>query len=287
MSKIGVLIDISEKVNFATGSKHEPKHPLTPVPLYRAIQKLSSHHRYLHQLFLYADSPKGKDDLSLVVRVKAAQSTKVVTVMFPDITGVKSIVNQLFPHSNALENEMIEIDKGVKGLFKRTLHEKDSVGFDANIHCECALIASFNIDPPPPMWPFTYIGVSKLSCGPCNLWMKAFNATHHQQYHTRGTHGKWYGGWAMPDTTPYEAMVETLTQSVVDAYTEHASSTVTRKIGLSDSTEAQGTVTDFLFPFEKITRRASETTFDRGKRFKGEPTVGLGSLPFEESKLEE
>lgn len=65
------------------------------------------------------------------------------------------------------------------------------------VHCECTLIAHFEtIHSGPP--PFSYIGVSKLSCRGCHAWIQAFNAAGGRQYHTQGTHGKWDFPWAMP-----------------------------------------------------------------------------------------
>ena len=46
--------------------------------------------------------------------------------------------------------------------------------------------------------PFSYIGVSKLSCYPCSLWIEGFNLLQAQRFYTKGSHGKWYVPWIMP-----------------------------------------------------------------------------------------
>ncbi|KAG0634242.1 hypothetical protein HOY80DRAFT_1099887 [Tuber brumale] len=46
--------------------------------------------------------------------------------------------------------------------------------------------------------PFSYIGLSKLSCGACRLWLEAFNKVGQWTFYTRGSHGKWYWPWGMP-----------------------------------------------------------------------------------------
>ena len=46
---------------------------------------------------------------------------------------------------------------------------------------------------------FTYIGVSKLSCTPCQLWIQGYNSLSGPSFYTRGSHGKWYWPWAMPE----------------------------------------------------------------------------------------
>jgi OTT_1508-like deaminase len=72
-------------------------------------------------------------------------------------------------------------------------------------HCECRLISYLTNMNSEDSWnkipAFSYIGVSKLSCGPCYNWIKAFNSLGGPQFYTRGTHGKWYPSWVMP-TTP-------------------------------------------------------------------------------------
>ena len=65
-------------------------------------------------------------------------------------------------------------------------------------HCECALISFLennkNYGPV-----FGHIGVSKLSCKPCYLWIESLNETKKDiRYETRGCHNKWYKGWRMP-----------------------------------------------------------------------------------------
>lgn len=77
-----------------------------------------------------------------------------------------------------------------------------SASYLGMVHCECALIAFLETDTAN-RWsaipPFSYIGVSKLSCRACHCWIKAFNALGGRKYYTRGSHSKWYFSWAMPE----------------------------------------------------------------------------------------
>jgi len=43
-----------------------------------------------------------------------------------------------------------------------------------------------------------YIGVSKLSCGPCNIFLKTLNKARGANFAVHNTHAKWYPGWGMP-----------------------------------------------------------------------------------------
>ena len=45
---------------------------------------------------------------------------------------------------------------------------------------------------------FSYIGVSKLSCSPCQIWMDCYNDERKVRFYTRGSHGKWYWPWGLP-----------------------------------------------------------------------------------------
>jgi len=45
---------------------------------------------------------------------------------------------------------------------------------------------------------FSYLGVSKLSCSPCQAWIEAYNRRDELKFYTRGSHGKWYWPWAIP-----------------------------------------------------------------------------------------
>jgi hypothetical protein len=65
------------------------------------------------------------------------------------------------------------------------------------VHYECALISYLHRNPSVPA--FSYIGVSKLSCKPCHLWLSAYNRhANSGHYYTKGSHDKWYLGWKTP-----------------------------------------------------------------------------------------
>lgn len=79
-------------------------------------------------------------------------------------------------------------------------HYSQSTSYSCPIHCECSLIAHLekNRDAQNCTPAFSYIGVSKLSCLPCSLWICAFNKRGGRQYRTRGSHGKWCWPWGAP-----------------------------------------------------------------------------------------
>lgn len=91
------------------------------------------------------------------------------------------------------------------------------------VHCECRLIQYLQTrqgnqwDNVPP---FSYIGVSKLSCGACRIWMEAFNEQSGRKFYTRGSHrdGKWYWPWGVPQAGEGEGVANLMVQKVLDEY---------------------------------------------------------------------
>jgi len=46
--------------------------------------------------------------------------------------------------------------------------------------------------------PFSYLGVFKLSCRVCPMWIQVLNDQGGLRFYTRGTHGNWYWLWGLP-----------------------------------------------------------------------------------------
>lgn len=155
---------------------------LVPVPLFRAIEKLTSHHRHILLLFAYATSVDGRNDLDsyLKILVRPMEKTPPIVVV-PNIPGVESALRPFMPKGMNLDTEVDLIKSSMQTQLGIVLDEDNPTSFEGIVHCECALIAKFNEAPHPP-GPMTYIGVSKLSCAACYAWIQAFNATHKAKY---------------------------------------------------------------------------------------------------------
>lgn len=167
-------------------------------PLRRALEKLTSHHRHFMQLVSSVASPRLNRIFTFASKIAA------VPECFEDITRFT------LPHGvSAWRNVVAEIcvdnpelleDDATMNRVSRDLDTKLS-GYDQTpcVHCECALAAHYErhrgATTTPP---FGYIGVSKLSCMPCHLWLRALAASTGRNYNTRGTNGKWYRGWRTP-----------------------------------------------------------------------------------------
>lgn len=165
---------------------------MTPFRLRRAIEKLTTQHRQIHVLLRFAHSPRLRPAFLLPLSVIAIPSPPRVAITLPSTpldwqSLIEAVCNgHLMTSDTWLTDEVMKLSARFPGG-----------RYYGVVHCECALIAHFETTRTDPA-PFSYIGVSKLSCRGCNAWIQAFNAAGGPQYHTQGTHGKWYFPWAMP-----------------------------------------------------------------------------------------
>lgn len=106
------------------------------------------------------------------------------------------------------------------------------------VHCECSLIEYLETkdgsswDKVPP---YNYIGVSKLSCCACHLWIEAFNELDGRTFFTKGSHGKWYWPWGMPEMG--ERIEELMVEKVTSQYLAYLQAHNHQRRG-SDSSDA-------------------------------------------------
>lgn len=194
----------------------------------------------------------------------------------PKIPVINEIIDHYLdkPDEKLLESEFDLVETGLKTLDMVTLDQEgnvkkgnknpkvvlsqtEDVFVEGAVHCECYLIDILNIDPAPKNWPIKYIGVSKLSCGACHAWIRAFNETHTGTFQTRGTHGRWYPRWAMPPfsvgTPKAQEMRDRMKKFVGDAYRSHTRDGVmVRDIVLSDSSEADRGYQAVFWDYEEM-----------------------------------
>lgn len=117
-------------------------------------------------------------------------------------------------------------------------------GVAATIHCECAMVAYLYQNAA--FQAFSYIGVSKLCCKACHYWIEAFNCTMSTIFRTRGSHDKWYGGWARPGLSKAanQGKVDAMFLAFVDGELckHQLGKRMARKCGASDSSGSHETM---------------------------------------------
>lgn len=168
-------------------------------PLRRALEKVTSHHRYFTELVGFANSPRLHRFFTLTSTVAVVPDSfdAIQRYRLPDGHDTwHSILSEICNDST------LSLSKVASSLHTAL----GGVDQDPYVHSECALVAYYETHratgvPPP----FSYIGVSKLSCMPCHLWIKVLSQRTGRSYYTRGAHGKWYRGWRAPNLGPVRA----------------------------------------------------------------------------------
>ncbi|KAG0124781.1 hypothetical protein HOY82DRAFT_633631, partial [Tuber indicum] len=180
-----------------------------PFPLRRALEKLTSLPRHIESLLGFAHSPRLRPALQYQLSISAVPKM-TQTVKLPASTEEwKSFVDvachKRYDFRKAHAVELVE--------------KFGSRQWVCPVHCECALIQYFHSrrgdqwDRVPPV---NYIGVSKLSCSACHIWIEAFNDRSGRKFYTGGSHGKWYWPWGVPRAEG--PAVELMVQRVRDKY---------------------------------------------------------------------
>lgn len=155
-------------------------------------------------------------------------TTKVVRV--PSPSGKKiplptsTAAWQSFLTSTCASTDIVEEDSWIERESER-LHNKYK-GHPSKPcgHSECSLVAYLETthDLTPPL---SYIGISKLCCIACTLWLTQFNARGGRQYYTRSTHSKWYFPWTPPKISGQPKLLGELTTKLKDAYVAYLEAT--------------------------------------------------------------
>jgi OTT_1508-like deaminase len=158
-----------------------------------AIQKMTSPQKYLNILFSFAHSPRLRPAFVSKLHIQTVPPDPVTFSLPKSAEEWEQLIRSICT-SKDITAKRVE-------WFKEQGEEFSKLGDEVKgfVHCECNLIA-FLLKEPNNIWPppFSHIGVSKLSCVACYHWVQLFNKFFRRKYQTRGTHFKWYKGWAMP-----------------------------------------------------------------------------------------
>jgi hypothetical protein len=191
-----------------------------PFRLRRAIQKSVTFHHHIMTLVRFACSPRmrkliGNTKLQVIPVVHQSPLSKILPSNREEWEQLReNIYDRYIP-----ENKDFRDKKKEKAAIDRLVGKTNASG----VHCECALVSYIHRNPDPSFPAFSYIGVSKLSCKPCHLWLSAYNQhANSGRYYTKGCHDKWYLGWKTPllDEKTQAKVDEALVREVEKEYTE-------------------------------------------------------------------
>ena len=163
-----------------------------PLQLKRAIEKLVSFNRHVFTLIRFANSKRMHlSFFSSKLTVIPAEKTHPSVLSLPlNKAEWKNLLRSIYDKNGLTRRSGVDVAKAEQIVESKAA----KCGVAAVIHCECAMVAylykyaAFQA--------FSYIGCSRLCCKACHYWMEAFNHTMSTTFRTRGSHDKWYKGWA-------------------------------------------------------------------------------------------
>ncbi|PUU73088.1 hypothetical protein B9Z19DRAFT_1069257 [Tuber borchii] len=166
-----------------------------PFRLRRALEKLNSLPRNIKILVAFANSRRLRPALQYAMSIVAVPAqTRFIPLPRSQDDWLLVLQNETEQHYPWQLGEAEALLQAFKPPRKK-----------CDVHCECSLIQYLErCHASGTAWdkipPFNYLGVSKLSCYACYLWITAFNEQGGRKIFTRGSHGKWCFPWAMPNS---------------------------------------------------------------------------------------
>ena len=218
-----------------------------PFPLQRALEKLTSLPRHIETLYGFAHSP----------RLQPALQYRLFTSVVPGKTHIVQL-----PASPEEWRSFLELACYYRYDFQKTCAVELTKTFRSNkwvcpVHCECGLIQYLYTrrgDQWDHVSPFNYIGVSKLSCSACRIWIETFNEWSGRKFSTGGSHGKWSWPWGIPRAQG--PLVGLMAQRVLDKYLDLAVQELKRSgsesSGVSSDWAEYGLTDDHLTDTEAV-----------------------------------
>ncbi|PWW79106.1 hypothetical protein C7212DRAFT_340030 [Tuber magnatum] len=186
-----------------------------PFQLRRALEKLTSLPRHIETLFGFAHSP----------RLRPVLRYRLFTSAVPKKTHTMEL-----PASPEEWKPFLEV-----ACHKRyDFHETHAVELAERFGSSKWYLRTRQGNQWDHVPPFSYIGVSKLSCSACRIWIEALNDLSGRKFYTRGSHGKWYWPWGIPRAEG--PLVGVIARKVLD---EYLADLVSRKL-LRSGSESSG-----------------------------------------------
>ena len=213
----------------------QPDKKKKPLQLGRAIEKLVNFHRHVYTLIWFANSKRMRSTFfSSKIAVISPEKRHPFALSWP--SNKREWGDLLGSIYQKHDLERVSVPNVIKAEEKMKWRAT-KCGVAKTIHCECAMVAY--LYQYADLQAFSYIGVSKLCCKACLYWIESFNRTLSTRFRTRGSHDKWYGGWARPGlgNAANQAKVEALFLGFVEGELckYQLGKRMARKSGASDS----------------------------------------------------
>lgn len=168
--------------------------------LQRYLRKIAGTLKQLDILTRAARSPRCKHIFAVPFNIQTLPPISTKATAVP--RSVKDW-ESVFERAAGVQYNMYDMDMHVISEDAAYM-SREAISMHTTVHCELkiALQAMKNGNKM-----YSYIGVSKLSCRGCQVWLCAFNELHETHFCTRGSHGKAYYPWQIPQNFPNNSEV--------------------------------------------------------------------------------
>ncbi|KAG0134442.1 hypothetical protein HOY82DRAFT_668468 [Tuber indicum] len=227
--------------------------------LRRTLQKLISQQRRFETLLEFANSPRLHSILLYDLELQVVPATKRISVPIPSSEALwknvihniccpylrsgsdwhdqeaakqgKEIPNKLISEKQQAERNDLDLSHAVTTCLPTTSNTVDIPGRSYEpLHPlklkaeEIPTSSHVSATGTGIQWSkiptFSYIGVSKLSCGACNAWLRAYNRLGYPQFYTRGSHRKWHWPWGLPELA-CDLLCREIVEEISRVFIEH------------------------------------------------------------------
>ncbi|KAF8470064.1 hypothetical protein BDZ91DRAFT_719849 [Kalaharituber pfeilii] len=235
------------------------------IHIRRALEKSTSLHRHMDILIRCACSPRLHAWFTKPLHLTVLKPPRVLPVEWPSKESLSTwleIAQSLIPTNETLDS------------LQSVAANATTLPHNTKVHCEVQLALHLHTTHQNSnSTSFTYIGVSKLSCRPCFIFLDALNHLGGATYLTRRTHSKWYPGWGMPDcngsslTFKEETQLkERIVARMKEEFVEFITKVEHERLRRSDSSDASFNAENIRARHWKV-RRGEELLRTHQKRF--------------------
>ncbi|KAF8415593.1 hypothetical protein EV426DRAFT_722095 [Tirmania nivea] len=202
--------------------------PRNTFPLMHYLEKVLSIYGYFVTLMNWAHSPRLRMRLSMKTRIQVLAESSKAPNLPTNEAAWEAVLNDLLESANVDPTDQSFVAESAKHAWLR-YRPKRPKPKRYPVHCEVALVQYYHqnssIVPP-----FNYIGVSKLSCLCCHLFLCEFAKETKKNFKTRGTHSKIYYPWGFPELgTPDGALEGRIQEQLATEIAIHAARQLMKK----------------------------------------------------------
>ncbi|KAF8416860.1 hypothetical protein EV426DRAFT_569554 [Tirmania nivea] len=202
--------------------------PRNTFPLMHYLEKVLSIYGYFTTLVNWANSPRLHSRLNMKTRIKVLAESSKAPKLPTNEAAWGAVLNDLFESADVDPTDQSFVTESAKHAWLR-YKSKGPKPKQCPVHCEVALVQYYHQNPSI-VPPFNYIGVSKLSCLCCHLFLREYAKEAKKTFRTTATHSKIYYPWMFPELgTPDGALERRIQEQMATEIAIHAGRQLMKK----------------------------------------------------------